>query len=73
DVYPSRRYLATLNDQACTLCGICVRRCPFDAWALQGKGDDRVLRLTESECRGCGVCATGCPEDAIAMVGREQL
>jgi Pyruvate/2-oxoacid:ferredoxin oxidoreductase delta subunit len=70
DVYPSRRYLATLDEGACTLCGICVRRCPFDAWTLEGKGRERVLRFTAEECRGCGVCATGCPEAAISMVKR---
>jgi len=71
DVYPTRRYLATLNDEACTRCGVCVRRCPFAAWSLQGKGGDGTLRLEEDECRGCGVCATGCAEGAIAMVGRQ--
>ena len=70
DVYPARRYLAALDDDACTRCGICVRRCPFGAWSLEGKKEQRVLRLEERECRGCGVCATGCPEDAITMVRR---
>jgi len=70
DVYPTRRYLATLDDAACTRCGICVRRCPFAAWSLEGAGEDRVLLLDEHECRGCGVCATGCPESAIDMVKR---
>jgi Pyruvate/2-oxoacid:ferredoxin oxidoreductase delta subunit len=73
DVYPARRYLALLDDDACTRCGICVRRCPFAAWSLQGTGEDRVLRLQERECRGCGVCATGCPESAIAMVKRQAV
>jgi len=72
DVYPTRRYRAALDDAACTRCGICVRRCPFEAWVLEGRGDGRVLRLTESDCRGCGVCATGCPESAIAMVKRRR-
>jgi Pyruvate/2-oxoacid:ferredoxin oxidoreductase delta subunit len=72
DVYPTRRYLAALDDDACTRCGICVRRCPFAAWSLRGKGEDRTLRLDEHECRGCGVCTTGCPEDAITMVKRQR-
>ena len=71
DVYPARRYLAVLDDAACTRCGICVRRCPFGAWSLEGKGEDGTLRLEATECRGCGVCATGCPESAIAMVKRD--
>jgi Pyruvate/2-oxoacid:ferredoxin oxidoreductase delta subunit len=70
DVYPTRRYLAALDDGACTRCGICVRRCPFGAWSLEGPKGDRVLLLEEPECRGCGVCASGCPEDAITMVKR---
>jgi Pyruvate/2-oxoacid:ferredoxin oxidoreductase delta subunit len=71
DVYPTRRYLATLDDEVCTLCGICVRRCPYGAWSLQGRGKERTLHLDERECRGCGVCATGCPENAIAMAKRQ--
>jgi Pyruvate/2-oxoacid:ferredoxin oxidoreductase delta subunit len=70
DVWPLRRFVADVERETCTLCGACVKRCPFDAWALEGRGKDRVLRLTAEECRGCGVCATGCPESAIAMEPR---
>jgi ferredoxin len=61
-VWPRRRYRAAVTPGACTVCGLCVKRCPFGALSL---GDELVV--DPSLCRGCGLCATGCPEDALAM------
>ncbi|MBL7208469.1 MAG: 4Fe-4S binding protein [Dehalococcoidia bacterium] len=51
----------------CTLCGICVDRCPAKALSL-GEGD--VPHRNVDRCIGCGACASGCPTDAITMVER---
>ena len=64
DVWPVRRYLAAIDEDACTACGTCSRRCPFGAIT---SGADKRPRLEPSACRGCGVCATGCKDAAIAM------
>ncbi|HUK77028.1 MAG TPA: 4Fe-4S binding protein [Thermoleophilia bacterium] len=32
--WPRRRYLAVVDPDACTLCGRCVKRCPFEALSL---------------------------------------
>jgi ferredoxin len=61
-VWPRRRYRAMVAAAACTLCGRCVKRCPFTALSV---GD--LLEVDPALCRGCGLCATGCPESAIAM------
>jgi Pyruvate/2-oxoacid:ferredoxin oxidoreductase delta subunit len=49
----------------CTLCGICVDRCPAKALTL---GDADTPQWDRDRCIGCGVCASGCPEDAITLV-----
>jgi ferredoxin len=67
DAWPLRRYMAAVDDDACTRCGTCVERCPFGAWELMGTGEEAAPRFTPGKCRGCGVCATGCPEGAIEM------
>lgn len=68
DIWPRRRYLMSVDHERCTCCRVCVKRCPFDALTMDGKGKDGMLRLDVAACRGCGVCETGCKEDAIAMV-----
>ena len=63
-VWPVRRYVASIDEDACTACGKCSRRCPFGAITSDA---DKRPRLAPSACRGCGVCATGCKDTAIAM------
>jgi Na+-translocating ferredoxin:NAD+ oxidoreductase subunit B len=57
-----------LPDQ-CVACGLCVQKCPFDAWKAGDDGGKPVL-MTE-KCFGCGVCVTACPSQAIFFVPRE--
>jgi Pyruvate/2-oxoacid:ferredoxin oxidoreductase delta subunit len=64
DVWPVRRYVAAIDEDACTACGTCAQRCPFAAIT---SGEDKRPRLEPSACRGCGLCATGCADEAIAM------
>jgi ferredoxin len=72
DQWPRRRHIAVVDPAACTLCGRCARRCPFEALTLSpepGRGATPTGRLVfaAERCRGCGLCATGCRESAIAM------
>jgi ferredoxin len=61
-VWPRRRYRTSVAAAACTLCGRCVKRCPFAALSL-----GEALELDAELCRGCGLCAAGCPEGALTM------
>jgi Pyruvate/2-oxoacid:ferredoxin oxidoreductase delta subunit len=72
DVWPVRRYLAVVDTEACTLCGRCVKRCPFDAITIDRRREPK-LQIDVSVCRGCGVCATGCGEGAMDMQGKVSL
>jgi NAD-dependent dihydropyrimidine dehydrogenase PreA subunit len=72
-VWPKSRYVAVQNRECCTVCGVCVTRCHFGAFTLDGSTveiDGRALdnvRLDPTRCWGCGLCANTCPADAIAM------
>jgi Pyruvate/2-oxoacid:ferredoxin oxidoreductase delta subunit len=80
-VWPASHYVAVYDEEACNLCGACVRRCHFDAFyhdgqtvEVEGKAKERVLYDAE-RCWGCGLCANTCPSGAITMegLGRETL
>lgn len=74
-------YRAVIDEEKCTACGACIKRCPVDAIS---EGPKRLplacpcgvlpeMRPGKSvvdrdKCIGCGVCVTGCPEDAIVMM-----
>jgi ferredoxin len=73
-------YRAVIDEEKCTACGACIKRCPVDAIS---EGPKRMplacpcgvlpeMRPGKSvvdrdKCIGCGVCVIGCPEDAIVM------
>jgi Pyruvate/2-oxoacid:ferredoxin oxidoreductase delta subunit len=67
-IWPTSRHIAVYHQDACTGCGACVRRCPFQAFE---KGPEwqttKEIVFISERCRGCGLCATGCPEKAVSM------
>lgn len=50
-----------VDAKVCTLCGACVKVCPFDALTMDGG----KLSLDEDACKNCGICAKKCPEGVI--------
>lgn len=66
-----RRYAFAYESSRCTLCGLCVRVCPYEARSLSG----REMVLDGSVCRLCGLCASACPTGALRigpLEGQEQ-
>ncbi len=51
----------------CTLCGVCVNKCPEDALSLSVEEDRYVLRFNHARCTGCGECVEACPEQALTL------
>jgi ferredoxin len=72
-VYPRAHYLARIDWEVCTHCGVCTGRCPFGALYHDGTTVSvhgaklRQIRFDPERCWGCGLCATACPETAIVM------
>jgi len=59
-------YIAVVDRELCTDCGLCAERCQFGARLKQGGG---VVYLPEN-CWGCGLCVTSCPQGAVRLERR---
>lgn len=53
--------IAVIDQQSCTICGICEEICRFDA-VHRSKSGYSIVPL---ECEGCDACVHQCPEKAI--------
>jgi Pyruvate/2-oxoacid:ferredoxin oxidoreductase delta subunit len=62
-VAPSR-FLAHVDEDECTSCGMCIDKCPFGAITLNA---DEIAQVDAQGCIGCGLCASVCPADAIHL------
>jgi Pyruvate/2-oxoacid:ferredoxin oxidoreductase delta subunit/DNA-binding Lrp family transcriptional regulator len=65
-------YLPRINDDLCTKCETCVKKCPMGAIyhklpERSDKADEKIM-IREEYCLGCGVCATNCPNGAIKLI-----
>jgi len=63
-------YYAAVDREACTACGLCVKRCQVDAVTLDGKHSAAVVDL--DRCIGCGNCVVACPAGAMRLVKKER-
>jgi MinD superfamily P-loop ATPase len=52
-----------VNQDLCEGCGLCAKRCPFQAIKIE---NDKSF-VNEEKCYGCGVCAVTCPTEAIKL------
>ncbi len=56
---------ATIREETCVACGLCMAACRFHA-ICQGEGG--TYRVDPIRCEGCAVCRDVCPERAISML-----
>lgn len=63
-VAPSR-FRATVLEDDCNGCELCVERCFFEAMRMVQA--NTLAAVDEEKCMGCGVCRVVCPTDAISM------
>jgi len=59
----SSGYLAEVDAEKCTRCGVCVKKCQFKAIGF----NKEAAYIREDKCMGCGVCIEACPEDALKL------
>jgi len=60
-------FFCQVDEAACSACGLCAERCPFDAISVDG-----TARVEKIRCAGCGVCTVMCPSGALTLVRRPQ-
>jgi electron transport complex protein RnfB len=60
-------FVCRVDEAACSACGVCVERCPFDAISIDG-----TAQVDKIRCAGCGVCTVECPNQALTLVRRAQ-
>ena len=61
-------YEATIEEDACTGCGLCAEHCRFGAISAGNDNTGRVHEVDPISCEGCGVCLDICSEKAVRMV-----
>ncbi len=61
----STPYLATVDEDICSGCALCVSVCPYDAISIVVKDGKRVAQVDSVKCKGCGACAGTCPSGAM--------
>ena len=63
-------FLARVDEEACTLCGACLKSC--NASCLHAVKKEGTVRVDEKVCLGCGACIDSCQENALSLVERAQ-
>ncbi|MBW2623533.1 MAG: 4Fe-4S binding protein [Deltaproteobacteria bacterium] len=64
-------WVAKLDYDKCTGCGICVQRCQFGA--IKFEVTTEKTNIDQMKCFGCGLCETACPTGAIELEDRMNL
>jgi len=69
DVISKTRYEATVDDEACNGCQLCIDQCNFDAIEMVKPADSKKYKaqMDPDKCWGCGACYTACVPEAISL------
>ncbi|HID32615.1 MAG TPA: 4Fe-4S dicluster domain-containing protein, partial [bacterium (Candidatus Stahlbacteria)] len=54
--------VATVDEDLCSGCGICIAVCPYDA--REKDPEKLIAKVNEVLCEGCGSCIAACPSGA---------
>jgi len=54
----------TLDENACTGCGMCLSVCPHGVFAMQ---EHKAKVIDRNGCMECGACALNCPVEALSV------
>ncbi|RJQ24926.1 MAG: 4Fe-4S dicluster domain-containing protein [Peptococcaceae bacterium] len=66
DEEPKARFVISINKERCRQCGICVRFCPKNVLAADGRG--YIYAEQAGECIGCQACFFRCPDFALEVI-----
>ncbi|MFC1895291.1 4Fe-4S binding protein, partial [Thermodesulfobacteriota bacterium] len=62
-------YVAVVDQERCSGCGICAERCEMDARSTGAHG---ISEIDPDRCIGCGLCVTTCPETATRLAPKSR-
>ncbi len=67
--WPISCHIADWIEKECSFCGLCAKRCPFQAFLYDRSKKTKKDRITfiDTLCRGCGLCSVTCPAEAVRM------
>jgi heterodisulfide reductase subunit A-like polyferredoxin len=67
DLMEPNRFLAVVDEDKCTGCQKCQKRCPFEAVEMKPVGSTKKHKavINPDKCKGCGLCIVGCKHEAI--------
>lgn len=57
--------VASVEEDLCAACGLCVSACPYDARELDRERN--VAEVNEALCQGCGACVAACLNKACQL------
>jgi len=60
----------TIDEQSCTVCGLCVKVCKGGPLYLEN-GKVHIEQTRYLGCLGCGQCVAVCPRESIQVTGRD--
>ncbi len=60
-------YVANINTDLCSGCGLCIETCQFDAIDSILDSGRYIATISPSKCFGCGLCRNVCDAAAIKM------
>ncbi len=66
---------ATVDEEYCDGCALCVDVCPYNAITLvdksagDGGGEGKIIRVNKAQCKGCGLCQGTCPKRGVHVAG----
>jgi len=69
DEYLAVANIASVDQDVCAGCGICVSVCPYNAPGLVWLGGKNVCSVNTALCKGCGSCSSVCPSGAMEQLG----
>ena len=71
DTMARAEYVATVDEKACTGCGLCREKCQFEAIRDKQDAGNVVAAIDAGTCYGCGLCRKACSVEAITLALRQ--
>lgn len=62
-------FVARVDPNLCTWCGMCAEECPYDAIAEVQEDGHNIATVNTTICKGCGVCVAACEPKALEVEG----